>query len=70
MHERMITAEQLRALAQRASVDERTAARFMLGLRVRKLAQGRLLAAATELRIPRAMALGAAVRRTTKSATR
>jgi len=49
MHEPMITAEQLRELAQRASVDERTAARFMLGLRVRTLAFERLTAAAAAL---------------------
>lgn len=45
----MITAEQLRELATRASVDERTAARFMLGLRVRTLVFTRLTAAAHQL---------------------
>lgn len=42
----MIRAEQLRELARRASVDERTAARFLLGLKVRALARERLSAAA------------------------
>lgn len=49
---RMITAEQLRELAQRASVDERTAARFMLGLRVRPLAWSRLAVACDALGMP------------------
>lgn len=45
----MITAEQLRALAKRASVDERTALRFLAGLPVRNLAFERLQTAAVAL---------------------